>query len=165
MIGVTGGYVAGSNADALNRLLSGAVATLLGQNDAASPTSPTPPADVVTTAMRRDYLADEIDLAEIEARYDASLRTTPVATVTGTVTNLGSRRVAVLFVTAYFLGPGEQTVAEETYPAVLSSAFTTSREGPLLPGETRPFSFTADDVPGRWQEGEVRVEATDIDFE
>lgn len=162
VIGVTGGYLAGSNADALDRFLSDTASRLFG----LEPAPPRPSAPVAATGReKRDYIDSAIRIGDLGARYDASLRLEPVAVVTATVTNSGSRAVALLFVTAYFLDADAQVVAEESYPAVLSSSYTTSREGPLMPGETRAFSFTADDVPERWQEGEVRAEVVDIDFE
>lgn len=116
----------------------------------------------------QDYIVNNLELYEVEAKFMDSLLDGKVPGVTFKIKNSGDRTLDRIKVVAYFLDSTGGVIAEEDFYPVTNSPYSLSDSKPLKAGyiwqiESGKF-YSAKSVPTEWAEGRVRVEITEIQF-
>lgn len=122
-----------------------------------------------TEAEAKDYIANSLDLYDVEAKYFDSLLDGKVPGVLFKLKNKGDRTLDRVEVNCYFLdGSGNRIAEEDFYPVLVSEYSFGGDNKPLKPGyvwtmEAGKF-YTAKSVPSEWKEGSIEVEISEIKF-
>lgn len=115
---------------------------------------------------KQDYISQNIEVYELEARYMDSMLDGRVPGVTFKVRNNGERTLDRVEVTIEFLDAEGNSIAEEIYHPVIAGGY--SSDPPLRPGyiwqNERGRFYSAKAVPSEWQSGRARAIVTDIEF-
>jgi hypothetical protein len=120
------------------------------------------------TKEEKEYIANYIELYDVEAKYHDSLLDGTVPGVLFKIKNTGDRTLNKVEVTVYFKDAGGSIIAEEDYFPVLVSEYSFNDDKPLKPGyiwsmEKNKF-YSAKSVSTEWEEGSVDIEITDIEL-
>lgn len=122
-----------------------------------------------TDAKAKEYIANSLDLYDVEAKYFDSILNGKVPGVVFKIKNKGDRTLDRVEVNCYFLdGSGNRIAEEDFYPVSVSEYSFGGDNKPLKPGyvwtmEAGKF-YTAKSVPTEWKEGSVEVEISEIKF-
>jgi hypothetical protein len=129
--------------------------------------------DTTLFSGSNDPLMEEyVQLLDIQVLAAEYINTYSHGTIPGLrfqITNNGSRVVSELTVTAFFKDQAGSTIGEEAFRLVTSSGFDAS--GPLRPGYSvyapsdREQYYTASQITDEWQEGNIEVQVTEMEFE
>lgn len=115
---------------------------------------------------KRDYIAKNLEVYELDARYMDSLLDGRIPGVTFKVRNNGQRTLDKVEVTVEFLDAGGKAISEEIYNPVIAGGYDS--QPPLRPGHIwqneRGRFLAAKSVPSEWQSGRARARVTDITF-
>lgn len=115
------------------------------------------------------YIADHLDLYDVEASYMDSLRDGKIPGVLFKLKNTGDAPLDMVEVTFYFKDDSGSIIAEEDFHPVLVSSYSyLGKNDPLKAGyvwqmEKGKF-YTAKSVPSEWVEGSVEAKVTDVRF-
>lgn len=121
------------------------------------------------TARKATYIAERVELYDVQASYLDSLLDGRVPGVLFKLKNTGDAALDMVEVTFYFRDESGATIAEEDFHPVLVSSYSFSgKNDPLKPGyvwqmEKGKF-YTAKSVPSEWEEGNFEAKVTDIRF-
>ena len=136
---------------------------------AAQPAA-TPPGGSVNQTVEAQSALDAyrpyLKFHDVTADYEEDLLEGDVPVVRGKLENAGSRTLAFVEMTAYFLNADGKRIHEQRFPMVgaLINNLTGIGEAPLRPGYIQSFEFKASDTPSEWAKGKVEVEVTGIRF-
>ena len=115
---------------------------------------------------KRDYIAKNVEVYELDAQYMDSLLDGRIPGVTFKVKNKGNRTLEQVEVTIEFLNAEGKAISEEVYNPVLAGGYDS--DPPLRPSHIwqneRGRFFSAKSVPSEWQSGRARASVTDIKF-
>jgi len=115
------------------------------------------------------YIAEHIELYDVEASYMDSLLDGKVPGVLFKLKNKGDQTLEKVKVTVYFKDESGSIIAEEDFHPVLVRPYSYSgKNAPLKPGyvwqmEKGKF-YSAKSVPSEWQEGSMQARVTEIGF-
>ena len=115
------------------------------------------------------YIAQHLEVYELEAKYFDSILDGRVPGVTFKVKNNGPRTLNKVVVRVVFHDAAGQPIAEEEYMPVLVSAYSYGdRNTPLRPNyisqQERGSFYTAKSVPTEWKTGQASATITEIEF-
>lgn len=115
---------------------------------------------------KRDYIAKNVEVYELEAQYMDSMLDGRIPGVTFKVRNKGQRTLDQVEVTIEFLDAEGKAISEEVYNPVIAGGYDS--DPPLRPGHIwqneRGRFLAAKSVPSEWQSGRARASVTDIKF-
>lgn len=115
---------------------------------------------------KRDYIAKNLEVYKLEAKYMDSLLDGRIPGVTFKVRNKGQRTLEKVEVTVEFLDASGKAISEEVYNPVIAGGY--SSDPPLRPDHIwqneRGQFLSAKSVPSEWQSGQARARVTDIEF-
>lgn len=115
---------------------------------------------------KRDYIAKNLEVYELDAKYMNSLLDGRIPGVTFKVKNKGQRTLSSVEVTVEFLDASGKAISEEVYHPVLASSYNS--DPPLRPGHIwqneRGHFLSAKSVPSEWQSGKAMAHVSDIEF-
>lgn len=119
-------------------------------------------------AEASEYIANSIDLYDVEAKYFDSLLNKKVPGVLFKLKNKGAKTVDRVVVKCYFLDSGGNRIAEEDFYPVSVSDYGIGDSKALKPGyvwsmESGKF-YSAKSVPSEWKEGSIQIEISEIRF-
>jgi len=126
-------------------------------------------AEVKSDAAEKEYIANQIELYDVEAKYRNSLLDGKVPGVLFKLKNNGDKTLNKVKITCYFLNADGKRIAEEDYFPVSVSDFSFGNNNkPLKPGyvwsmEKNKF-YSAKSVPSEWKEGAIEIEISEIQF-
>lgn len=119
---------------------------------------PAAPPTPVLTRDARAYLAN-LALSNVHMQAAESYVNQRVVEILGDVTNKGNRTVASVEVTCVFRDFAGQEILRER-------VFVVDRQnGPLKPGQTKPFRLAFDDIPNTWSQAMPNLVIAQIQFE
>lgn len=115
------------------------------------------------------YIAQHLEVYELEAKYFDSILDGRVPGVTFKVKNNGERTLNRVTVRVVFQDAAGQPIAEEEYSPVLVSSYSFGDANtPLRPNyisqQDRGSFYTAKSVPSEWQVGQATARITEIEF-
>ena len=114
------------------------------------------------------YISDYMDLYDVESKYYDSYLHDSRPGVTFKIRNRGSRTLAKIEVTVYFMDRNGVVISEEDYFPVLEGSFSSDSK-PLRPNYIwqmeRGKFYQAPNVPSEWKEGAVDAKITAIEFQ
>jgi hypothetical protein len=122
-----------------------------------------------TEAESKDYIANNLDLYDVEAKYFDSVLNGKVPGVLFKLKNKGDRTLDRVEVKCFFLDGNGNRISEEDFHPVSVSGYSFGGDNkPLKPGyvwsmEAGKF-YTAKSVPSEWKEGSIEVEISEIKF-
>lgn len=129
------------------------------------------PAAEEATPSREEaaYIAQHLQVYELEARYFDSILDGRVPGVTFKVKNNGPRTLNKVVVRVVFHDAAGRPIAEEEYTPVLVSAYSYGdRNTPLRPNyisqQDRGSFYAAKSVPTEWKSGQASASITEIEF-
>lgn len=115
---------------------------------------------------KQDYIANSVEVYELDARYMDSMLDGTIPGVTFKVRNKGNRTLEQVEVTVEFLDADGNAISEEVYYPVTAGGYDS--QPPLRPGHIwqneRGRFMSAKSVPSEWQSGKARAKITDIQF-
>lgn len=115
---------------------------------------------------KSDYIAKNIEVYGLTARYMDSLLDGRVPGVTFKIRNKGDRTLDGVEVTVEFLDAEGNAIAEEVYNPVIAGGY--SSDPPLRPKyiwqNERGRFYSAKSVPSEWKSGNARAFVSDIEF-
>lgn len=117
----------------------------------------------------KEYIANSLDLYDVEAKYFDSVLDGKVAGVLFKIKNKGDKSLDQVEVKCYFLDASGNRISEEDfYPVNVSTYSFGGDNKPLKPGyvwsmESGKF-YTAKSVASEWKEGSIDIEITKIKF-
>jgi hypothetical protein len=123
--------------------------------------------DPAVISDKADYIATRLELYDVSAKYTDSFLDKHVPGVFFKIRNNGDRTLDLIRVIAYFKDRSGKTIAEESYVPVNAHSFVADSK-PLKPHyvwqvESGKF-YAAKSVPSEWEEGQVDVVISDIEF-
>lgn len=119
---------------------------------------PAPPPPPVLTRDARAYLGN-LALSNVHMQAAESYVNQRVVEILGEITNKGNRTVATVEVTCVFADYAHREVLRER-------VFVVDRQnGPLKPGETKPFRLAFDDIPNTWNQAMPSLVIAQIQFD
>jgi len=108
-------------------------------------------------------------LYDVTARYYKTYTEDNMPGVTFKVKNAGDKTLNEVEVTIYFKDAQGNIIAEEDYHPVLITEYSFGDDKPLKPGYIfqmeRGKFYKAENVPNEWQEGSIKAEISDINFD
>ena len=112
------------------------------------------------------YIAENVEVYDLSARYQDSLLDGRVPGVDFKVKNNGERSLDEVEVTVVFYDSEGNAIAEDNYYPVLTSSY--NNDPPLRPGyiwqQERGQFYAAKSVPDEWESGKVTAKVTSIEF-
>jgi hypothetical protein len=138
-------------------------------SDPGAPVASTTDDEATPTRAEAAYIADHLQVYELEAKYFNSVLDGRVPGVTFKVKNNGPRTLNKVVVRVVFYDAAGQPIAEEEYTPVLVSSYNFGDSNtPLRPNyisqQDRGSFYTAKSVPTEWQTGRATATITDIEF-
>lgn len=118
------------------------------------------------TAEEAAYIAEHVELYELQARYYDSVLDGRVPGVTFKIRNNGDRTLTMVRVRVVFRDENDQPIAEEEYTPVSSYSYTGStvlRPNYIWQNERNRF-YTASQVPSEWRSGNAVASIVEIEF-
>lgn len=118
---------------------------------------------------KNEYIAQNLTLYDLEARYRQSLLDGRVPGVTFKIKNKGNRTLNEVKVRVVFQDAAGKNIAEEEYyPVLVSESGFGSDNKPLRPnyvwsGKSDEF-YTAKSLPSEWKSGAATASIVDIEF-
>ena len=126
--------------------------------DRSSKQEPPPPPPLTEEA--RTYVHDQkLKLSEVEMEAKESYMKQSVVAITGKISNAGERTLKTVELNCVFYDPYGQLVLRQRV------AIVTSRIGSLVPGETRPFRLSFDNIPESWNRAMPQLVIAGITFQ
>src|ERR1700722_16381603 len=122
-------------------VLVGGAGFVFLNNKASQPAPPPPP----LTREAHDYVRS-LKLSNVEMQANTSYLNQQIVEITGGITNLGDRKLALVEVNCVFYDPYGQLVLRERVPVV------SRKMGGLAPGETKQFRLPFDSIPESWNQ-------------
>ncbi|HXK01354.1 MAG TPA: FxLYD domain-containing protein [Verrucomicrobiae bacterium] len=119
---------------------------------------PPPPPPPLTGEAREYVRARNLKLADVEMKAHESYLKQSVVEITGTIQNVGDRRLKSVEIYCVFYDPFGQVVLRERVPIV------SQRTGGAAPGETKPFRLAFDNVPESWNQATPDLVIAAIEF-
>lgn len=119
-----------------------------------------------TSAEEVAYIAQHLQLYELQARYYDSVLDGRVPGVTFKVKNNGDRTLTMVRVRVVFRDENDQPIAEEEYTPVSPYSYggdTVLRPNYIWQNERNRF-YTASQVPSEWRSGNAVASIVDIEF-
>jgi hypothetical protein len=119
---------------------------------------PAPPLPPVLTPEAKRYLPN-LALSGVHMQAAESYVNQRVVEILGNITNKGNRAVRVVEVTCVFRNYATQEIERERVFVV------GGQNGPLKPGDTRPFRLAFDDIPNTWNQAMPSLVIAQIQFQ
>jgi hypothetical protein len=120
------------------------------------PKPPAPPPPVLTQEARQ-YL-DQLALSNVHMQAAESYVNQRVVEILGDITNKGSKTVSIVEVNCLFRDFVNKPILREPVYVV------DRMNGPLQPGQTKPFRLAFDDVPNTWNQAMPSLVIAQIQF-
>jgi hypothetical protein len=117
---------------------------------------PPPPPPPLTTEARA-YLPN-LKLANVQMNAHTSYLGQQVVEITGSITNAGDRKLALVEINCVFYDGYNQLVLRERVPVV------SRKMGGLAPGETKQFRLPFDNIPESWNQVMPQMVIAQIQF-
>lgn len=129
-----------------------------------------PLTDVAGTLREQQYIADNLELFDFQAKYMSDVVDGRIPGVTFKIKNKGERVLERINVVVYFRDASGEVIAEEDYTPVLVSRFNRAEDNrPLMPGQIWQQEwgsfYTAKSVPVEWKEGAAEARIVEIRVE
>jgi Protein of unknown function (DUF3426) len=116
-----------------------------------------PPAPPPLTTEARAYLPN-LKLANVQMNAHTSYLGQQVVEITGSITNAGDRKLALVEINCVFYDGYNQLVLRERVPVV------SRKMGGLAPGETKQFRLPFDNIPESWNQVMPQMVIAQIQF-
>ena len=115
----------------------------------------------------QDYIANNVDLYDVEARFFDSLLDGRIPGVTFKLKNRGDRTLESVRVCVQFEDVNGKVISEETFQPISRHSFQANSR-PLKAGFVWQIEagslFAAKSVPSEWVEGRVTAKVVDVEF-
>jgi LPXTG-motif cell wall-anchored protein len=134
-------------------LLGGAGFFFLNRKASQTPPPPPPP-----TQAARDYVPN-LKLSSVEMNAHTSYLNQQVVEITGSLTNTGNRKLALVEVNCIFYDGYRQLVLNERVPVI------SRKMGGLAPGETKQFRLPFDNIPESWNQAMPAMVIAQVQFQ
>ena len=131
----------------------GVVGFVFLDRKASQPPPPPPP----LTTEARTYLPN-LKLANVQMNAHTSYLGQQVVEITGSITNAGDRKLALVEINCVFYDGYNQLVLRERVPVV------SRKMGGLAPGETKQFRLPFDNIPESWNQVMPQMVIAQIQF-
>ncbi len=114
------------------------------------------------------YIADQLDLYDVEASYMNAILDGEVPGVLFKLKNKGDQTLERVKITVYFKDESGGIIAEEDFHPVNVSSYSSRNNDPLKPGYVWQMEkgrfYTAKSVPSEWKEGSIEAKITEVRF-
>ncbi len=122
-------------------------------------------AQTVESQSALDAYRPYMKFSEVTADFEDDLLEGEVPVVRGKLENAGTRTLAYVEVTAYFLNADGKRIHEQRF-AMIGGLVNNlvGGDAAMRPGYIQPFEFKASTTPSEWARGKVEVEVTGIRF-
>ncbi|MEM7518498.1 MAG: hypothetical protein AAF368_16445 [Planctomycetota bacterium] len=125
-------------------------------------------AEQATRARHASYIANQLDLYDVEAKYMYAVLDGEVPGVLFKLKNKGKETLSRVKVTVYFQDESGGIIAEEEFHPVNVNSYSSRNKEPLKPGYNWQMEkgrfYSAKSVPSEWSEGSIDAKVTEVDF-
>ncbi|MBI3698641.1 MAG: hypothetical protein HY238_27855 [Acidobacteria bacterium] len=104
------------------------------------------PRDVPVLTQEAAAYLRSLQLEDVDMELAENYLKQTAATITGKITNNGSRTVGLVEINCVFRDPAGQVLLRER------TAIIGRKTGPAAPGQTRSFELTFDNIPQGWNQ-------------
>jgi hypothetical protein len=117
-----------------------------------------PPEPPGLSAEARSY-TKFLGLADFSMKASDSFMQSTLVELTGKITNKGDRKLKVVEIHCVFYDPSMQYAVHRERVAIVRT-----KDGPLLPGQTRTFRLPFDAIPNTWNQATPQMVIAHIEF-
>lgn len=123
----------------------------------------------ISKEVEDEYIAKNIKLYDIQAKYYESFRNEKTAGVDFKIKNSGQKTVIDITVTVYFKNEKGEIIFEDDFSPVSENSYSSNNRKPLKPNyiwqQEQGRFYSSEKVPSEWKEGEIDMKITNIKFE
>lgn len=118
----------------------------------------TPPEPPGLSAEAKAY-TKYLGLSDFEMKASDSFMQSTLVELLGKISNKGDRKLKVVEITCIFYDPSMQYAVHRERVAIVRT-----KDGPLLPGQTRNFRLPFDAIPNTWNQATPQMVIAHIEF-